>query len=128
MIGKSMAFGPGSAARVSHNYSGTKAARRLEPVTKVGVIAVRFFKFMRILASSSIRLLQQTPTQLARHSFRKPSNLRSLTQPKPVIINRMNLTTGASADEILSLDNIRSQLIRLEDTIIFRESARGSGA
>ena len=33
----------------------------------------------------------------------------------------MNLTTGASADQILSLDNIRSQLIRLEDTIIFCE-------
>lgn len=32
----------------------------------------------------------------------------------------MNLTTGASADQILSLDTIRSQLIRLEDTIIFR--------
>jgi chorismate mutase len=33
----------------------------------------------------------------------------------------MNLTTGASADRILSLDNIRGQLIRLEDTIIFCE-------
>lgn len=31
----------------------------------------------------------------------------------------MNFTTGATALEILSLDNIRNQLIRLEDTIIF---------
>lgn len=40
----------------------------------------------------------------------------------------MNLTTGASADRILSLENIRGQLIRLEDTIIFCESCeRSSG-
>ncbi|KAJ9110483.1 hypothetical protein QFC19_001609 [Naganishia cerealis] len=31
----------------------------------------------------------------------------------------MNFTTGSSADELLSLDKIRSTLIRLEDTIIF---------
>ncbi|KAJ9119686.1 hypothetical protein QFC22_003396 [Naganishia vaughanmartiniae] len=31
----------------------------------------------------------------------------------------MNFTTGSSEDELLSLDNIRSTLIRLEDTIIF---------
>jgi len=31
----------------------------------------------------------------------------------------MNFTTGATSREILSLDNIRNQLIRLEDTIIF---------
>ncbi|BEI83724.1 hypothetical protein CcaverHIS002_0403280 [Cutaneotrichosporon cavernicola] len=31
----------------------------------------------------------------------------------------MNLTTGASVPELLALDNIRTQLIRLEDTIIF---------
>ncbi|GMK58936.1 hypothetical protein CspeluHIS016_0603780 [Cutaneotrichosporon spelunceum] len=31
----------------------------------------------------------------------------------------MNLTTGASVPELLALDNIRNQLIRLEDTIIF---------
>lgn len=31
----------------------------------------------------------------------------------------MNFTSGATTSEILSLDNIRSQLIRLEDTIIF---------
>jgi chorismate mutase len=31
----------------------------------------------------------------------------------------MNLTTGASIPELLALDNIRTQLIRLEDTIIF---------
>ncbi|ORX40937.1 chorismate mutase [Kockovaella imperatae] len=31
----------------------------------------------------------------------------------------MNFTTGAKASELLSLDHIRSQLIRLEDTIIF---------
>jgi len=34
----------------------------------------------------------------------------------------MNFTTGATALEILSLDNIRNQLIRLEDTIIFCET------
>jgi hypothetical protein len=33
----------------------------------------------------------------------------------------MNLTTGASPERILSLENIRGQLIRLEDTIIFCE-------
>lgn len=38
----------------------------------------------------------------------------------------MNLTTGASVAQLLSLDNIRSQLIRLEDTIIFCEY-RASG-
>ncbi|UOH85168.1 chorismate mutase [Cryptococcus neoformans] len=31
----------------------------------------------------------------------------------------MNFTTGANTSELLSLDRIRSQLIRLEDTIIF---------
>jgi hypothetical protein len=31
----------------------------------------------------------------------------------------MNFTTGSSVDELLSLDKIRSTLIRLEDTIIF---------
>lgn len=31
----------------------------------------------------------------------------------------MNLTTGASISQLLALDNIRTQLIRLEDTIIF---------
>lgn len=35
----------------------------------------------------------------------------------------MNLTTGATVRQILSLDNIRNQLIRLEDTIIFCMSA-----
>ncbi|GFZ51414.1 hypothetical protein JCM24511_09176 [Saitozyma sp. JCM 24511] len=41
----------------------------------------------------------------------------------------MNFTTGASVAELLSLETIRSQLIRLEDTIIFCESrsARGLG-
>lgn len=34
---------------------------------------------------------------------------------------RMNFTNGANASELLSLDVIRNQLIRLEDTIIFRE-------
>jgi hypothetical protein len=33
----------------------------------------------------------------------------------------MNFTTGAAVSELLSLDHIRSQLIRLEDTIIFCE-------
>lgn len=33
----------------------------------------------------------------------------------------MNFTSGATSSEILSLDNIRNQLIRLEDTIIFCE-------
>ena len=33
----------------------------------------------------------------------------------------MNFTTGSSVDELLSLDKIRSTLIRLEDTIIFGE-------
>lgn len=40
----------------------------------------------------------------------------------------MNLTSGASVERLLSLDNIRGQLIRLEDTIIFRESWRAWGA
>ncbi|TXT13034.1 hypothetical protein VHUM_01435 [Vanrija humicola] len=31
----------------------------------------------------------------------------------------MNITTGASVDQILHINNIRDQLIRLEDTIIF---------
>lgn len=31
----------------------------------------------------------------------------------------MNFTSGAEVSELLSLDTIRSQLIRLEDTIIF---------
>lgn len=31
----------------------------------------------------------------------------------------MNFTSGAGPTELLSLDNIREQLIRLEDTIIF---------
>jgi chorismate mutase len=31
----------------------------------------------------------------------------------------MNFTTGAGASELLALDHIRAQLIRLEDTIIF---------
>lgn len=31
----------------------------------------------------------------------------------------INLTSGATAKQLLSLDNIRSQLIRMEDTIIF---------
>ena len=35
----------------------------------------------------------------------------------------MNLTTGESAAELLALDHIRSQLIRLEDTIIFCKCA-----
>lgn len=34
----------------------------------------------------------------------------------------MNFTTGADPSELLSLNTIRNQLIRLEDTIIFRES------
>ena len=34
----------------------------------------------------------------------------------------MNFTSGAGTKELLSLDNIREQLIRLEDTIIFRAS------
>jgi hypothetical protein len=33
----------------------------------------------------------------------------------------MNFTTGSTSDELLSLDKIRSTLIRLEDTIIFGE-------
>jgi chorismate mutase len=33
----------------------------------------------------------------------------------------MNFTSGAAASELLSLEHIRSQLIRLEDTIIFCE-------
>lgn len=42
----------------------------------------------------------------------------------------MNLTTGATIPELLALDNIRTQLIRLEDTIIFCASAstRSEGA
>jgi chorismate mutase len=35
----------------------------------------------------------------------------------------MNFTSGADVSELLSLDRIRNQLIRLEDTIIF--CARG---
>lgn len=41
----------------------------------------------------------------------------------------MNITTGATVDQILHINNIRDQLIRLEDTIIFRElrgAARGA--
>jgi chorismate mutase len=34
----------------------------------------------------------------------------------------MNFTSGAPVSELLSLDRIREQLIRLEDTIIFRQS------
>lgn len=34
-------------------------------------------------------------------------------------VTMMNFTTGANTSELLSLDRIRSQLIRLEDTIIF---------
>lgn len=33
----------------------------------------------------------------------------------------MNFTSGAPVSELLSLDRIREQLIRLEDTIIFRQ-------
>jgi chorismate mutase len=33
----------------------------------------------------------------------------------------MNFTSGAPVSELLSLDLIREQLIRLEDTIIFRQ-------
>lgn len=36
----------------------------------------------------------------------------------------MNFTSGAGPSELLSLDHIRSQLIRLEDTIIFCELHR----
>ncbi|WRT70794.1 chorismate mutase [Kwoniella shivajii] len=34
----------------------------------------------------------------------------------------MNFTSGADVSELLSLDHIRNQLIRLEDTIIFRKA------
>ncbi|RSH81106.1 chorismate mutase aro7 [Apiotrichum porosum] len=40
----------------------------------------------------------------------------------------MNLTSGASVERLLSLDNIRGQLIRLEDTIIFLLIERGQFA
>ena len=33
--------------------------------------------------------------------------------------DQMNFTSGADVSELLSLDRIRGQLIRLEDTIIF---------
>lgn len=37
----------------------------------------------------------------------------------------MNFTSGAGVSELLSLDHIRSQLIRLEDTIIFCKPRMG---
>lgn len=40
-----------------------------------------------------------------------------------LVVTMMNFTTGANTSELLSLDRIRSQLIRLEDTIIFCEYA-----
>lgn len=45
----------------------------------------------------------------------------------PCELDKMNFTTGASVAELLSLETIRSQLIRLEDTIIFCESRAAKG-
>lgn len=74
-----------------------------------------------ISAAARIRHLLRPTTQLARTTRRKHPLAYTFPRANYVTINHMNLTTGASADQILSLDNIRSQLIRLEDTIIFCE-------
>lgn len=48
--------------------------------------------------------------------------------PSPATPLAMNFTSGAGVSELLSLDHIRSQLIRLEDTIIFCERERQEGS
>lgn len=76
------------------------------------------------LASAARLLRPRRPPTLLAPRCRKHPLSTSCPRIQPVTINHMNLTTGASADQILSLDNIRSQLIRLEDTIIFCECGR----
>lgn len=76
-----------------------------------------------LISLTTRHLLRPAPLALLR---RKHPLAYSTPKANYVTINHMNLTTGASADQILSLDNIRSQLIRLEDTIIFCECAERS--
>lgn len=85
---------------------------RHQRATLPSIRLIHISLFCFLLLSTSPVLRSPTTRLGCLHHWRQPE---------------MNFTTGATASEILSLDNIRNQLIRLEDTIIFCESGSGSG-